>query len=272
MAPNSPLIDSPSGLRLAVCQTPPELVPGSSEWRRLCDAVAAERPDLLLLSELPFGPWIAAGETFDERLWKKSCAIHDDGLGRLAEFGARAVAGTRPREVAARRVNEAFVWTQDTGAQAVHTKQHFPDEAGYFETRWFDTGLQRDGLAVCGGVRAAFLICTELMFNEHARQRARAGAQLLLVPRAVGVQSLGRWQVAARMAAIVSGSYVGSSNRGGTDSSGQQFGGCGWIVDPWGDVVAQTTLRTPVVAHQIDLQWVARAHTEFPCYAAERRP
>jgi N-carbamoylputrescine amidase len=108
------------------------------------------------------------------------------------------------------------------------------------------------------------------MFNEHARHYGRLGAHVLLVPRAVGAASLERWLVAARMAAIVAGSYVATSNRGGTDDRGQEFGGGGWIIDPGGSLVARTTAHTPVVVHEIDLAWVERARDEYPCYVPER--
>ena len=85
----------------------------------------------------------------------------------------------------------------------------------------------------------------------------------------VGIASLPRWLVAMRMAAMVSGCYVLTSNRTGTDSSGQLFGGRGWVVDPYGDLVAQTSATTPVVFHEIDTDFVARAQSEYPCYVEE---
>ncbi len=85
----------------------------------------------------------------------------------------------------------------------------------------------------------------------------------------VGMASLPRWLVAMRMAAMVSGCYVLTSNRTGTDSSGQLFGGRGWVVGPYGDLVAQTSATTPVVFHEIDTDFVARAQSEYPCYVEE---
>jgi N-carbamoylputrescine amidase len=72
-----------------------------------------------------------------------------------------------------------------------------------------------------------------------------------------------------RMAAIVSGCYVLSSNRAGRDSRGQTFGGSGWIINPNGDVVAKTSPDEPVVSHEIDLKLVERAHRQYPCYVPE---
>jgi N-carbamoylputrescine amidase len=256
-------------LKIGVCECPTELVAGSAEWNDLARAVSREAPDLFLLNEMPFGSWLAAEETFDGRKWRESCDLHEEGLRHLGDLGAAAVAGTRPRDLDGRRVNEAFVWTATGGLQGIHTKQYFPDEEGYYEARWFEAGERHFSLAAAGPVQAGFLICTELMFNEHARHYGRSGAHVILVPRAVGKGSLPRWLVAMRMAAVVSGAYVHSSNRGGIDSRGQVFGGAGWIVDPQGELVAQTSSTTPAVFYKIDTEFAARAQREYPCYVKE---
>jgi N-carbamoylputrescine amidase len=255
--------------KVGVCESHPELAPGSSRWADLCRTVSRERPDLLLLNEMPFGRWIAAGASFAEGAWKKACAVHEEGVSRFAELGAGVVAATRPRELEGRRVNEAVLWTEKNGATGVHTKQYFPDEEGYYEARWFQAGERHFRVATAVPVRVGFLICTELMFNEHARAYGRTGAQVILVPRATARATVPRWMVAMRMAAIVSGCYVLSSNRGGVDSRGQLFGGAGWVVNPEGEVVAQTSEATPIVLHEIDTECVARAHRDYPCYVKE---
>ena len=173
------------------------------------------------------------------------------------------------RELDSARVNEAFVWTARDGAIGAHTKQCFPDEEGYYEARWFERGERNFRVVSAGDAKVGFLLCTEIMFNEHARRYGRNGAQLILSPRAVGKASLPRWLVAMRMAAIVSGCYVLTSNRGGTDSKGQLFGGCGWVIDPEGELVAQTSRATPIVFHEIDTDYIARAQKEYPCYVKE---
>jgi N-carbamoylputrescine amidase len=268
MKPNQDV--EPEGIfKVAVCEAPAELAAGTEAWTALCQAVSREDPDLLLLNEMPFGPWISAGETFEEAVWRRSLGLHDAGLARLHELGAKVVAGSRPRELDGRRVNEAFVWARDGGPRGVHTKQYFPEEEGYYEARWFERGDRRFASADAGGFRVGFLICTDLMFNEHARRYGRAGADVLLVPRAVGASSLRRWLVAARMAAIVSGAYVLSSNRAGADSRGHVFGGAGWIVDPFGDLVAETSPAAPVACHEIDISLVRQAQSEYPCYVRE---
>jgi N-carbamoylputrescine amidase len=255
--------------KVAVCDVAADLQTGSAEWGSLCDAVAREEPDLLLLSELPFGPWISFGASFDKVHWERSLEVHTEGLDQLGRLGAKAVAGTRPRCLESRCVNEAFLYTRDSGLRGVHTKQYFPNEDGYYEARWFQAGPRHFEPAEVEGLNVGFLICTELMFNEHARRYGRNRVDVVLVPRAVGAASLGRWLVAARMAAIVSGAYVLSSNRVGTAANGQIFGGAGWIIAPSGDVVAETEAARPVAVHHIQTAVVRRAQSEYPCYVED---
>jgi N-carbamoylputrescine amidase len=253
-------------LKVAVCESPAELLPGSADWNELCRLVSRGAPDFFLINELPFGAWIASGNAFHAQTWRDCCALHNHGTRRFAELGAAVVAGSRPGEHRGRRVNEGFIWTKNGGASVVHTKQYFPDEKGYYEKRWFAAGHHSFQVTSTGPIRGGFLICTEVMFNEHAREYGRSGANVILVPRAVGKISLKRWLVAMRMAAIVSGAYVLSSNRHGVDYRGQEFGGAGWIIDPNGDVVAETSEFNPVAFHEIDTDLVSRAQKEYPCY------
>ena len=256
-------------ITVGVCEAPPAMEPGSQEWNILARSVRESSVDVFLINEMPFGPWISAGETFNADVWIQSCEIHENGMERLSELGAKVVLGSRPRELDGLRVNEAFVWTATEGYRGVHTKQYFPDEAGYYEARWFQAGKRHFRTAPTGLAKVGFLICTEVMFNEHARRYGRDGAQIIAVPRAVGRGSLPRWLVAMRMSAVVSGCYVLSSNRGGFDANGQEFGGRGWIVDPNGDMVGQTSAASPVITTSIDLDWVHYAQGEYPCYVRE---
>lgn len=259
-------------LRVGVCEAPADLSADSDAWRALRDGVAKQSPDFFLLNEMPFGAWVAAGERFEEASWRRALDAHERGLPAIADLGARAVATSRPFELDGRRVNEAVIWSNEGALRGVHTKQYFPDEPGYYEARWFEPGPRHFEVAPLSKtipLRVGFLICTELMFNEHARAYGRNSAQVILVPRAVGEASLRRWLVALRMAAIVSGCYVLSSNRSGVDPKGQRFGGKGWIVDPSGDVVAETTETTPVVFHELDTAKVEEAQAAYPCYVKE---
>jgi N-carbamoylputrescine amidase len=99
---------------------------------------------------------------------------------------------------------------------------------------------------------ACVLLCTEIMFNERARELGRTGADLIVTPRATGMH-IHRWMVAGAMAAIVSGCYVASANRIGQTRDGPQFGGAGFVFSPTGELLAQTSVVHPVVTVDLDL-------------------
>ncbi len=256
-------------LKVGICELHPEMAPGSEAWSQFARHVSMEKPDLFLLNEMPFGSWISAREKFVPDAWKAACDVHAKGVSLLGELGANFVLGSRPTEIEGRRVNEAFVWTKDDGLQAVHTKQFFPNEAGYYEARWFEPGERHFHVVEAGSLKVGFLICTEVMFNEHARHYGRSGAHVIAVPRATPRGTTRRWLTAMQMAAIVSGCYVVSSNRGGVDSQGQKFGGAGWVVDPIGDMMVQTSTSTPVVFYDLDTELVVQAQREYPCNVKE---
>jgi N-carbamoylputrescine amidase len=256
-------------MRLAVCEAAPQMLRGDADWSRLTELSNKQRPDVLLLNEMPFGRWVASEPHPDRERLLTSHNVHDHGLDHLAELGAAAVLGTRPTLEQDRSVNQAFVWTPDEGLTAVHTKQFFPDEPGYYEARWFERGELRFEIVRTGTARVGFLTCTDVMFPEWARYYGRRGAHVIAVPRATPVASLRRWQTMMAAAAIVSGCFVLSSNRVGTDEVGQEFGGSGWIIDPSGQVVAETSAKQPVVAATIDLELVERAQAGYPAYVEE---
>jgi|GEM_PF-5835319 len=86
-----------------------------------------------------------------------------------------------------------------------------------------------------------------LEFNEWARLYGKQGVHIIAVPRAL------------RMAAIVSGAFVLSSNR-----VGREFSGYGWIVSPEGEVISSTSRDEKFVTVSIDLREAELAKRSYP--------
>jgi predicted amidohydrolase len=134
---------------------------------------------------------------------------------------------------------------------------------------WFE--LQRPGFDVVkiAGIKVGVLICTELMFVDKARHLGKAGADLIAVPRATGVDHR-MWRTAASMAGIASGACVVSSNRVGTrPGSNLVFGGGGFTVDPDGFEIAVTSAQQPAITLDIDTTLTAAAKSRYPVYVKE---
>jgi N-carbamoylputrescine amidase len=254
-------------LRIAFVEWPESLSATDPRWQNLKDSVTAARPDILLTNELPFGPWLADAAVFSEAEAHLSLRAHEEGLEELIDLNLPAVISSHPVFHGQRLANEAFV-LQDGVVRALHRKQYFPNEPGWFEREWYvgdDSGFE---VAEVLGIKVGVLICTEAMFNEHARAYGKRNASLLVIPRASGT-NIESWKIAGAMASLVSGAYVVSSNRIGRSRGGTEFGGGGFAYEPQGRLLSVTTTDKPVQVLELDPIESASAHRAYPCYVPE---
>jgi N-carbamoylputrescine amidase len=254
-------------LRLAVCQLPTNLSHRHPAWADFARRLKQARADLAVLNEMPFGAWLASEARFDSDLAAASIKAHESALPALRKL-PMAVLGSRPIRGKHRLCNEAFL-LGDGQYRPIHHKHYFPQEEGFFEESWF--AAERPGFDVTEyrGLRIGVLLCTELMFTEWARHYRRQGAHVIVSPRASGL-SMRQWDAAARMAAVVSGCYVLSSNRVSRGAGfGQQFGGHGFIYSPIGELLKETTEAAPLLSVDIDMAVVAEAQRNYPCNVRE---
>ena len=254
-------------MKVSVCQLPDNLSPEHPAWHDLARRIDYARPAIAVLNEMPFGPWIANEPTFNDDSAAASIAAHESTLQALCKLPA-AVIGSRPIRGKQKLANEAFLMAGGV-YRPIHDKHYFPQEAGFFEETWFAPERPGFDVAEFCGLRIGVLLCTELMFTEWARHYRRQGAHLIVSPRASGT-TMRHWHAAARMAAVVSGCYVLSSNRMsyGADS-GQHFGGRGFVYSPIGELLGETSAARPFLCANIELALVADAQRSYPCYVRE---
>ncbi len=254
-------------LRIAFVEWPEGLSADSPKWSQLKDSITAAGPDILVTNELPFGPWIAENAVFSEDEAHLSIRAHEQGLEALMDLDLPAVISSRPVWNGRRLANQAFV-LEDAAVRPLHRKQYFPNEPGWYESEWYagdDSGFR---VAEVLGIRVGVLLCTDAMFNEHARSYGRQGASLIVLPRASGM-NLESWKIAGAMAALVSGTYVVSSNRVGKGKGGTQFGGGGYAYAPGGRLLTLTGPTHPVQILELDPTLATSAQREYPCYVVE---
>lgn len=250
-------------MRVGFVEWPEDLEPGSPEWRRIASQVTDARPDLLITNELPFGSWIADQPEFDARVAQDSVAAHARGRDALAALGIPAILSSMPVHAEGRLANEAAV-IENGAARPIHRKQYFPQEPGWYEESWYVPGKNGFIATTVADLSVGVMLCTDAMFNEHARGYGRQGAALIAIPRATG-SATGNWLAAGKMAAIVSGSYVVSSNRNSRRDGGV-FGGTGFAFAPDGELLATTDAANSLRIVEIDPERSIRQRKEYPCY------
>ena len=218
----------------------------------------------MLLPEMPFFPWIAAEQPFELRKWEATVAEHERWVARLAELAPTTVLASR---AVAQRRNEGFVWDA-RGYRAVHDKYYLPEEEGFWEVTWYERGEPDFTAVETSSIKIGFAICSELWFTEHARHYARQGIHILACPRATELATMDKWIAGGRVAAVMSGAYCISSNRGG-EGSGIHWGGSGWIIDPDGEVLGLTSREDPCITLDLHLDTAERAKATYPRYVSE---
>ena len=195
-------------------------------------------------------------------------------LGLLAgELGVVLVAGLFERRARGLYHNVAAVFDADGSYLGKYRKMHIPDDPGYLEKFYFtpgDLGFQvfRTKFADIG-----VLICWDQWFPESARLSAMAGAELILVPTAIGhklpedveMRDEGythAWQTVQYGHAVANACFFAAVNRVGVEESpngvdGIDFWGSSFVADPFGRVVAQASAdEEEVLVCQIDLDKV----------------
>lgn len=254
-------------MKIAFVEWPEALSTEGEPWSNLKQAVTTAHPDILVTNELPFGSWLAAGASFSKEQADRSIRAHEMGLEGLRDLHVPAVISSRPVWNGKRLANEAFALENDV-ARPLHRKQYFPNEAGWFESEWYAGDGSGFALAVVQGIKVGVLVCTEVMFNEHARAYGKQKASLIVVPRASGAD-IEPWKLAGAMASLVSGAYVVSSNRVGRSAGTPHFGGGGFAYAPQARLLSQTDPTNSVHTFDLDPTLPAAAQREYPCYVRE---
>ena len=248
-------------MRFTVCEMNDSTTLFQEDWGQLIRHVAKEKSECVLLPEMPFSPWFAAGQNYDEAQWRRAVASHAEWLERLPGLGASIVLGTRAIEKSGKRLNEAFLWSRERGYHAMHHKFYLPNEQGVWEANWGHPGDGKFTTAVLNGAKFGYMICSELWFFEHARQYASEGVHILLAPRKTEKRTLDKWLVGGQAAAIVSGAFCLSSN---SVTPTCEFGGRGWIISPNGVVLGITDSRQPFLTMDLDLRVAEKAKGTYP--------
>ncbi|GAA6192781.1 carbon-nitrogen hydrolase family protein [Phaeobacter sp. NW0010-22] len=251
--------------RLAVGQSPAKLttVRDRLDWLTgVMPAVAAKGADLLLLPEL-----FASGYNIGEHVVAR--AEPADGpiahaIATLARIHGVAIHYGFPEVDGEVIFNAAQCIGPDGTRLGGHRKLVIPPG---FEGDHFTPGREC-ALFSYRDVRIATLICYDAEFPETARHVASMGAELVLVPTALGAQ----WDwVAQRMIptrAFENGVFLAYANSAGSEH-GMEFLGQSFIATPDGQELARAGAHPEIIYGTLQLDKVSAAQTRLP-YLADR--
>ncbi|MDQ2088805.1 carbon-nitrogen hydrolase family protein [Marimonas arenosa] len=246
-------------LRLAVLQTPGDLGDGTARltWLDARLGGLAGKADLVLCPEL-FAIGYNIGHAVRARAEPADGAIAS-ALSNLAERHAIAV-HCGFAEAAAGRIFNAVQCYGPNGRRLLHQRKlAIPPGA---ERDNFSAG---EGCALfeLNGLRIASLICYDIEFVEPARHVAALGADLILVPTALGAQWawVARTMVPSR--AYENGVYLAYANHCG-DEGGLAFLGESFIAAPDGEELARAGRKEEVLLAEIDPARVRKARDRLP--------
>ncbi|HEV7486745.1 MAG TPA: carbon-nitrogen hydrolase family protein [Thermoanaerobaculia bacterium] len=255
-------------MRITVCELPHEPRALAAAWAALCEHTARHSSELVLLPEFAMVDPIWVHEHFDAARWADTQALSEVWRHRLPELRASHVVGTRPVTIAGRHFNQGFLWSASGGLEPLRRKFYLPDEPGNWEARWFDRGDSDFTNYAAGACRFGLNICTELWALETYAGYAARGVPVILSPRATAAATTTKWLSVGVVAAVRSGAFCLSSNR--VEPTGA-CGGVGWVIDPYGNILARTTADAPFATVDIDLSSSAVARADYPGYVLRDR-
>lgn len=251
--------------RLCIGQCPAHLSGPEDrlEWLAgVLPAVEAEGADLLLLPEL-FATGYNIGDLVRDRAEAAEGPLAHR-IGALArQYGIAIHYGYAERD--GERVFNSAQCIGPTGkAIGHHRKLVIPPG---FETGIFAAGSGCT-LFTYRGVRIATLICYDAEFAETVRHVAALGAQLVLVPTALGDQWAWVAQTMIPTRAYENGVFVAYANSAGQEN-GLSFLGQSFVGAPDGVELARAGPEPGLIYADLEVQRVADAQARLP-YLADR--
>lgn len=184
----------------------------------------------------------------------------------LAQSLDTAIVYGYPERDGERIYNAAALVSADGALLANHRKQL--NSPGSFEEACFTPG-DRPTRLTFRGINIAILICYEVEFPEAVRAAAAGGAELVLVPTALGAQ----WGVVAERVvparAFENGVWLAYANHAGSENGLDYLGGS-VIVAPDGRIEAAAGAAETLIGATIDVRRVAAAQQRLP-YLEDRK-
>ena len=261
------MTDAPSPLRLAVWQQPGACGEPDAMIDRLAamlDSGALAGTDLLLLPELWTSGYFDAAAV--EQASEPADGPWQRRIAALARAHGLAMAYGYPELADSHRYNAARLIGTDGAALLGYRKVNLWAD---YERALFAPGTTPSAIAEFRGWRIGFSICYDTEYPETVRDLGLRGADLVLVPTAVGAEFPLVADAVIRVRALENGLWLAFANRSG-DERGYRFDGRSAIVGPEGVVRAQAQADEALLFATLDAAALDAARAHSPYFADMR--
>ncbi|MBV5271363.1 MAG: carbon-nitrogen hydrolase family protein, partial [Afipia sp.] len=120
--------------------------------------------------------------------------------------------------------------------------------------------------------RLGLTICYDVRFPALYRALAEAGASFITVPSAFTKKTgEAHWHTLLRARAIENGCFIFAAAQGGTHENKRETFGHSLIIDPWGEILAESGTEPGVVLAKIDPAKVQSVRKNIPSLQHGRR-
>ncbi len=210
-----------------------------------------------------------------------SCGFDNDNLGihakktdqvinTLKDYAKKnkmAIAGSLPINKYDKIFNTMCFIDQDGQIAGIYEKIHLFKPT--LEHHYFAASDQLSVIKTSFGA-IGLSICYDLRFPELFSKLADKGAKIILLSAQWPETRIRHWKILAQARAIENQCFMVLANRTGNDQS-LIFSGCSMIVDPMGNIIADTGAEDKLAFAEIDLELLENTRTTLP-FLKDRRP
>jgi predicted amidohydrolase len=236
---------------------------------RLVEA-KAQGAVLAILPEIPLNPWSPATRVARSEDEEMLGGTRYNLLSKLsAEVGIHLIGGAIVRSSdgdTSRRHNTSLVFDDNGKLRGSYRKLHLPDEPGFYEGAHYEAGNE-PARVIDSALPLGVQTCSDINRPQGSHLLGALGAELIVCPRANEASCYSSWVPVFRANARCSSAYVVSVNRP-CPEQGVELGGPSIAVDPWGNIVAESS--DPVVTFDLDRSLVMEARETYPGYLPVR--
>ena len=166
--------------------------------------------------------------------------------------------------------NTHIIISETGEIKAVYRKIHLFDvkiseKLSYNESKFIIPGEKIPDVIETPIGKIGISICYDLRFPELYRKLALKGAQILLIPAAfLEKTGYAHWEVLLRARAIENTCYVIASAQDGVHDGGRISYGHSFVIDPWGNVIANAGEKSKLIYADIDLEYLEEVRRRIP--------